>query len=72
MIESVIIYENYNPGAVVALYAFNYDKKKWIQIWSVFGNSKINSNLKGLQRQIPKKESRKFRPNLSIKNIYSK
>lgn len=72
MIESVIIYENYNPGAVVALYAFDYDIKKWIKIWSIFAHLKINSNIQALQRLVPKKESRKFRPNLCTKNIYSK
>ncbi|RNA05756.1 F-box LRR-repeat 4 [Brachionus plicatilis] len=71
MIDSVIIYENYNPGAVVALYAFDYIKNKWTLIWSIFDDLKIKSNSMAFERPLPKKESRKFRPDLTKRDIFS-
>lgn len=74
VIESVIIYETYNPGSVVALYAFDYNCSKWRRIWSIFdkNNYKIyKSNKEAIDRRLPEKLSRTFRPDLTRSDIYS-
>lgn len=71
VVESVIIYETYHPGSVVALYAFDYYKNKWINIWSIFDNSNFKSNKKARNRLMPSKISRKFRPLLTKTDIYT-
>lgn len=69
-IESVTIYETYHPGSIVALYAYDYLKEKWICIWSVF--SEYTSNWEALNRQLPTQNlSRKFEPNLIRKDVFS-
>lgn len=68
------VYETYHPGSVVALYAFDYIKQKWIRIWSVFDDitigETIKSNEKARRRGQPPKVARKFEPKILI-NVYS-
>ena len=71
LIESVIIYETYNPGSVVALYLFCYERQKWIRIWSIFDNNDFKSNAAARNRELPPKSARKFEPELTRTNIYS-
>ena len=71
VIESVIIYETYNPGACVALYAFDDFVQKWIVIWSIFYENGYKKNSDAKNRQLPPRVSRKFEPELMRKNIFS-
>ena len=70
LIESVIIYETYNPGSVVAIYAYDYLKIKWICIWTIF-SEQINSNCEAINRPMPPKSSRKFEPKLTRSDVFS-
>ncbi|CAF0707679.1 unnamed protein product [Brachionus calyciflorus] len=70
-INSVAIYENFNPGSIVAIYAFDFDSDKWVKLWSIFEQMINPSNSNALKRTIPRKESRKFMPNLMRKDIFS-
>lgn len=71
LIEKVTIYETYHPGSIVALYAFDYIKDKWINIWSIFSDNIYKTNLEAINRQMPPKSSRKFEPNLIRKDVFS-
>jgi len=66
----VIIYETYNPGSIVALYAYDHIKNKWISIWTIF-SEQINSNCEALNRPMPPKSSRKFEPKLTRNDVFS-
>ena len=71
VLESVIIYETYHPGSVCALYAFDYFKNKWYNVWSLFDELNLDSNEKALNRPLPAKLSRKFEPPLNRKDIFT-
>lgn len=71
IIDSVTVYETYHPGALVALYAYEYISQKWIRIWSIFDSNDYTNNMEARFRTLPAKISRKFRPELSIKSVYS-
>lgn len=71
LIDSVIIYETYNPGAVCVIYAFDYAVYRWVCVWSVFHENVYRSNTQACNRSLPAKASRKFEPNLTRKNVFS-
>lgn len=81
LLDSVVIYETYHPGALVAFYAYDYIREKWIKLWTIFDKTEFNSlelnliefktNRQFRFRQLPAKISRKFRPELTKKNVYS-
>jgi F-box/leucine-rich repeat protein 4 len=70
-VESVVIYETYNPGAAVAIYAFDYSKSKWICLWSIFDERHFRSNRKARARSKMEKCARKFKPNLRHNDIFT-
>lgn len=71
LLESVVIYETYHPGAIVALYAFDYFKSKWVNIWSIFDDNNFKTNHQAINRQLPPKMSTKFAPELNRNDIYT-
>jgi len=70
-VESVVIYETYNPGAAVAIYAFDYTKSKWIRLWSIFDERNFCSNRKARARCKMEKCARKFKPNLRRNDVFT-
>ncbi len=71
LIESVVVYETYNPGAVCVLYAFDYVSHRWTCIWSIFHEDGYKTNAEACSRSLPARLSRKFEPNLTRKNVFS-
>ena len=71
IVESVIVYETYHPGSVCALYAFDYFKSKWLNVWSIFEENNFTSNQQALDRCLPPKVSRKFEPLLKRRDIFT-
>ena len=71
LIESVSIFETYNPGAVCVLYAFDYKSDRWTRVWSIFGEGALKSNAQARRRPLPPKASRIFKPTLLLKSVFS-
>ena len=71
VVESVIVYETYHPGSVCALYAFDYFRNKWFNLWSLFDEFSFTSNQQAFNRVLPPKVSRKFKPVLKRKDIFT-
>ena len=67
-IDEIEIYETYNPGAVVTIFAFNYSNTRWIKIWSIFDEGTFKSNNEAINRILPSKCSVKFCPKLRRKD----
>ena len=74
VVDSIFVYETYNPGAVVALYLQDSYSNAWTCVWSIFDEtSELAQKTKrhARDRQMPPPESRKFAPTLRRTDIFT-